>query len=163
MRNLIFLPAAVLAAALLSTAVSAQGPGPEGGPGPGFHHRPHGELMHVLKELNLSDDQKASVKQLFQQSHEQLKPQMEALMADRQALLGATPGTAAYQTAANNLAQAASAAAGAHVQAEATLATQVYNLLTDAQKAQWATLQQQHLAKMAQWQAKHQAEPEPSN
>ena len=113
----------------------------------------------MVKELNLSDEQKASVKQLFRQSHEQLKPQMQALMADRQALLGTTPGTAAYQTAASNLAQAASAAAGAHVQAEAALATQVYNLLTDAQKAQWATLQQQHLAKMAEWQAEHPAPP----
>lgn len=162
MRKLIFLPAVVLAAAMLSTAVGAQGPGPDGGPGLGFHHRPHGELMVALKQLNLSEDQKASVKQLFKQNHEQLRPQMQTVMADRQALIAATPGTAAYQTAADNLAQAASAAASAHVQGEAALVAQVYNLLTDAQKAQWATLQQQHAAKMAEWQAKH-AEAETSN
>ena len=155
MRKLIFLPAAILAAAMLSTAVNAQAPGPDGSDGHGWHHHRHGELKHVLKELNLSDDQKASVKQLFKQGHEQLKPQMEAVMTQRQALIAATPGTAAFQTAAASLAQAASAAASAHVQNEAALVTQVYNLLTDAQKAQWATLQAQHQAKMAAWQAKH--------
>ncbi len=156
MRKLIFLPAVLLAAAMLSTAVSAQAPDA----GPGWHHHPHGELMHALKELNLSDEQKASVKQLFKQTHEQLKPQMQALMSDREALIAATPGTAAYQTAATNLAQAASTAASARVQSETALVTQVYGLLTDAQKAQWATLQAQHQAKMAEWQAKHaQAQP----
>ena len=153
MSKLIFLPAAVLAAAMLSTAVNAQdhGPGPDGWQ----HHHRGGALMHELKELNLSDAQKASVKDLFKTSRQQLKPQMEAVMTQRQALIAATPGTGAFQTATANLAQAASAAAAARVQSEAALVTQVYNLLTDAQKAQWTTLQAQHQAKMAAWQAKH--------
>ena len=160
MRKLIFLPAAVLAAAMLSTAVSAQGPG---GPGEGgWHHHRHGELGHVLKELNLSDTQKASVKQLFQQSHAQLKPQLQTLRTDREALIAATPGTAAYQTAATNLAQDASTAASARVQSETALVTQVYGLLSDTQKAQWATLQAQHQAKVAAWEASH-AQAEPAN
>lgn len=153
MSKLIFLPAAVLAAAMLSTAVNAQdhGPGPDGW----HHHHRGGALMHELKELNLSDAQKASVKELFKSSHQQLKPQMEAVMTQRQALNAATPGSPAFQSAAASLAQAASSAAGARVQQEATLRTQIYGLLTDAQKAQLTTLQAQHQAKIAAWQAKH--------
>lgn len=153
MRKLIFLPAVVLAAAMLSTAVNAQDHGP--GPGGWHHHHRGGALMHELKELNLSDAQKASVKELFKTSRQQLKPQMEAVMTQRQALIAATPGTAAFQTATASLAQAASTAAAARVQDEATLVTQIYNLLTDAQKTQWIALQAQHQAKMTAWQAKH--------
>jgi periplasmic protein CpxP/Spy len=156
MRKLIFLPAVVLAAAMLSTAVSAQ----DQAAGPGGHHGWHhhhrgGAMMHELKELNLSDAQKASVKALFKTSHQQLKPQFQALMTQRQALNAATPGSPAFQTAAASLAQAASSAASARVQEEATLRTQIYGLLTDAQKSQLATLQAQHQAKVAAWQAKH--------
>ncbi len=112
-------------------------------------------MMHELKELNLSDAQKASVKALFKTSHQQLKPQFQALMTQRQALNAATPGSPAFQNAATSLAQAASSAASARVQEEATLRTQIYGLLTDAQKSQLATLQAQHQAKVAAWQAKH--------
>ena len=154
MRKLIFLPAAILAAAMLSTAVNAQGPGD--GPGEGWHHHHRGgAMMHELKELNLSDAQKTSVKALFKTAHEQLKPQFEAVRTQRQALNAATPGSAAFQNAATSLAQAESTAASARVQQEASLRTQIYALLTTEQQSQLATLQAQHQAKMAEWQAKH--------
>lgn len=151
MRKLIFLPAALLAAALLATSVQAQD-------GPGDHawrHHHHGEAMMVLKQLNLSDSQKASVKELVKASHEQLKPQFEALRSQRQAFNAATPGSPEFQSAATGLAQAESAAAGARVQQQAELRTQIYNLLSDAQKAQLKTLQAQHLAKVTEWRAQH--------
>jgi len=153
MRKLIFLPAAVLAAALLSTAVNAQGPG---GDGPDWHHHHHGgALMHELHELNLTDAQQTSIKALVKTSHEQFKPQFETLMSQHQAFEAATPGSAAFQNAASSLATSAAAAASAHVQAEAALRTQIYALLTDTQKTQMATLQAQHQAKVAAWQASH--------
>jgi Spy/CpxP family protein refolding chaperone len=156
MRKLMLVPAAILAAGMLSTAVYAQTQAP-GADGQGWHHHHHrgGALFHELKALNLSDSQKASVKTLFQNAHQQLKPQFEAVRTQREALNAATPGTAAYNNAASALATAASAAAGAHVQQEAELRTQIYALLTDAQKQQLATLQAQHQAKVAQWQAQH--------
>lgn len=158
MRKLMLVPAAILAAGMLSTAVYAQGPGPgDGGPGWHHHHR-GGELMHELKALNLSDTQKASVKALFKSTHEQLKPQFQAVMTQRQALNAAIPGSAEFNNAASALAQAESAAASTRVQQQAELRTQIYALLTDAQKQQYATLQAQHQARMAQWQAKHQAQ-----
>jgi Spy/CpxP family protein refolding chaperone len=158
MRKLLLVPAAILAAGMLSTAVLAQDPG-EGPDGPGWHHHHRGGvLMHELKELNLSDSQEASVKTLFKNAHQQLKPQFQALMTQRQAFDSAVPGSPEFNNAAGALAQAASAAASARVQQEAELRTQVYALLSDAQKQQLATLQAQHQAKMAQWQAQHQAQ-----
>ena len=158
MRKLIVLPAAVLAAALLSTAVSAQPAADAAGAPPAHawhHHRHGGELFHELKALNLSEQQKASVKQILQSSHAQNKAQFQSFFAARQAYESATPGSAEFQTAAANLSQAASAAAAARVQQGAEVRTQVYALLTDAQKAQWATLQAQRQARIAAWKAQH--------
>jgi Spy/CpxP family protein refolding chaperone len=157
MRKLIFLPAAVLAAAMLSTAVSAQ-PGADDAGGPpahAWHHREGGEMMHMLKDLNLSAEQKASVKQLLQASRAEHKAEFQSFMAAHQAFDSATPGTADYQSAAASLSQAASTAAAARVQQGAELRAQVYALLTDAQKAQWATLVAQHQARFAAWKAQH--------
>lgn len=158
MRKLVLFPAAVLAAAMLCTSVMAQdyGPGPGGPEAHGWHHHHrHDGAMMALRQLDLSEAQKASVKQLVKASHEQFKPQFEALRSQRQAFNAATPGSAAFQSAAAGLAQAESAAAGARVQQQAALRTQIYNLLSDAQKAQLANLQAQHQARLAQWQAQH--------
>lgn len=152
MRKLMLFPAAILAAGLLSTAVHAQGGGEE----PGWHHHHRGGiLMHDLKALDLSDAQKASIKTLLQNTRQQLKPQFEALRAQRQALDAAVPGSPEFHNAAAALAQAASVAAAARVQQQAELRTQIYALLSDAQKAQLAALQAQHQARFAQWQAQH--------
>lgn len=158
MRKLMLVPAAILAAGMLSTAVQAQDPG-EGPAGPGWHHHRGGALMHELQELNLSDSQKASVETLLQNAHQQLKPQFQALMKQRQAFNSAVPGSPEFNNAEAALAQAASSAASARVQQEAELRTQVYALLSDAQKQQLAALQAQHQAKMAQWMASHQDQP----
>jgi Spy/CpxP family protein refolding chaperone len=160
MRNLMFLPAAVLAAAMLSTAVSAQTTTTTDtsttAPAEGWHHHHHhGALMFALKQLNLTDSQKATFKTLFQQTHAQLKPQMQTVRADREALIAATPGSAAYNAAATKLASDAGAATTARVQAETALVTQIYGQLTTAQQTQFATLQAQHAAKVAAWEAEH--------
>src|SRR5581483_4124891 len=157
MRKLLLVPVAILAAGMFSAAAIAQNAG-EGPGGPGWHHHHRGGvLMHELKELNLSESQKASVKTLFKNAHEQLKPQFQAVMSQRQALDSAVPGSPEFNNAATALAQAASAAASARVQQEAELRTQVYALLTDAQKQQLASLQAQHQARMEQLKAQHQA------
>jgi len=120
--------------------------------GGGFHHH-HSAMLHELRQLSLTDDQKASIKQMAQASFAQAKTQRQALFQQRLAFESATPGTAAYQTAAAALAQSEASAASARVTSEAALETQVYGILTDAQKTQFASLQAQHQAKVAQWQA----------
>lgn len=147
------------AAAMLSTAALAHEPGQEGG---WHHHGHHHGAGMMLKQLDLSDAQKAQVKTLFHNSREQMHGQFAAVRSQRQAFEAATPGTAAYQSAAASLAQAESAAAGARVQQEAELRSQVYALLTDAQKAQLSTLQAQREARRAAWREKHAQAPSPN-
>lgn len=153
MRNHIIVTVALIAALGLSVGVFAQSPED----GHGWHHHRGGPFAHELKELDLTDAQKASIKQIVQAAHQQLKPQMRALRQQHAALETATPGTSAYQTATTNLAQAAAAAASSRVQEAATARAQIYAVLTDAQKTQLAGLIQQREAKIAQWQAAHPA------
>jgi len=71
----------------------------------------------------------------------------------------ATPGSAAYQSAANDLARAESNAAHAQVLRQAALRTNIYDLLTPEQRTQYATLRAQHRTKMKQWRESHMQKP----
>lgn len=159
-----FIPALLLAAAGLSTAALAQpaDSGPDGGPGrdrAGWHHRHGGPLREELRQLDLSQMQKAGIKQIVDAARPQMRAQREALHTQRKAFDTATPGSAAYQNAAANLAEAEAGAARARVQQQAALRTQIYALLTDAQKSQLANLIAQREARVEQWKANHPAPP----
>lgn len=136
-------------ALLMSVAVLGQhgGPGGHRGPGgPGMHGGPGGDLLgHFARELNLTDAQKAQVKQLvdaFQESNKGLHEQ----------LMNAGPGgpfeglkDGAFDEAA--VRAAAQARANLHVEIEvahARLMSQIYSLLTAEQKAKVAELRQRH-------------------
>ncbi len=160
MRNTTIISAALVAAMAIGGSVLAQGPGPEdGGPGGWHQHHHGGPLAHELHQLNLSDAQKASIKQIVESARPQMRAQMDALHEQRKAFETSVPGTAAYQTATGALAQAEANAASARVTEMASIRTQIYALLTDDQKAQMATLVAQREAKVAQWQAAHPAPP----
>jgi periplasmic protein CpxP/Spy len=154
MRNftkMLILPALAAGALIAGTAV-ADG-------GWGGHHHHGGGFGFVLKQLNLSDSQKASVKQIMQAGHAQNKTQFQALMTAHQALESATPGTPAYQTDTTALAQAAAAAASARVTERASEWSQIYTtVLNTQQQATVAQLQAQRAAHVAQWQAQHAGE-----
>ncbi|HLI18496.1 MAG TPA: Spy/CpxP family protein refolding chaperone [Rhodanobacteraceae bacterium] len=128
-------------------------------------HGHHGMAMggHMYDKLNLTDTQRDSIKQLRQQSFAQMKPQMQALRQSRQAYESATPGTAAYQTAASNLAEAEADATRARVTNEANLRAQIYKLLTPTQQTQLANLRAQREARMQQWKQFQQENPLPSS
>ncbi|HEX5954076.1 MAG TPA: Spy/CpxP family protein refolding chaperone [Rhodanobacteraceae bacterium] len=145
---------AVLAAALACAPLAfAASPPPAGSTTgmsqPAKHHG--GYHMHMFDKLNLSDSQRTSVQQLFQQSFEQARPEMQALQQKQAAFQNATPGSAAYQSAANDLAQAESNAARDRVLRQAELHTKIYNLLTPEQRTQYATLRAQHETGMKRW------------
>jgi Spy/CpxP family protein refolding chaperone len=105
--------------------------------------------------LNLSDAQRTQIKQLTRQDFTQAKPQMQALRQARQAFESATPGTADYQTAAGNLAEAEADAARTRTANRANLRAQIYQVLTPAQRTQLASLRAEHKAKMQQWRESH--------
>lgn len=120
-------------------------------------HGHHGMAMggHMYDQLNLSDAQRTQIKQLTQQDFAQAKPQMQALRQARQAFESAAPGTAGYQTAASNLAEAEADAARTRTTNRANLRAQVYQVLTPAQRTQLASLRAEHKAQMQQWRESH--------
>ncbi len=119
----------------------------------GEHMRGH--RMGLLDQLNLTEAQHASIRELQQQSFAAARPAMQALREQRIAFERATPGSADYQTAANALAQAESTAVHARVLREADLRSKIYNVLTPAQRTQLASLKQQREAKQEGWRKAH--------
>jgi len=120
-------------------------------------HGHHGMAMggQMYEQLNLSDAQRTQIKQLMQQNFAQAKPQMQALRQARQAFEAAAPGTADYQTAASNLAEAEADAARTRTTHRANLRAQVYQLLTPEQRTQLASLQAERKAQRQQWRQSH--------
>lgn len=111
--------------------------------------------MGVLDQLNLTDAQRASIRQVFQQNFDQARPELQALQQKRRAFENTTPGSSGYQTAANDLAEAESNAAHTRVLRQAALRTKIYNLLTPVQRTQLASIRTQREAKMKQWREAH--------
>ena len=151
-----------LASAMTLSAMAMAAPqgGPEaGGHGHGGRHGQHHGAMGMLHKLNLTDAQKAQVKQLMQTARTQNKPQRDDLRQQRRAFETMTPDQVGYQAAAGRLAQAEGQATTQRVQQRATLRAQIYALLTPAQKAQAATMQAQRQARHQQWQEFRQTHP----
>lgn len=126
-------------------------------------HGHHGMAMggHMYAKLGLSDAQRTQIKEMRRQSFTQAKPQMQALRQAREAFASATPGTAAYQTAASNMAEAEADAARTRATSRADLRAQIYQVLTPAQRSQLASLQAQRQARIERWKASRQQNAAP--
>ena len=147
------------AAFLMSVAAFAQH-GPEGH---GGHRGPHGPggpgsrggghlLEHFSRALDLTDAQKAQIKQLADASQESNKALFEKLRSLGRPEDAALTGT--FDEAAVRSAAQARAAAQVELEvAHARLAAQVYNVLTAEQKAKLAELRQQFETRRRQWDA----------
>ena len=138
------------AMALTTLAIAAPG-GQDAGMGHGHHSHWHGQDMG-FKKLNLTDAQRASIKQIVHGSFAQNKTQWQALRQQRSAFEAMTPDQVGYQAAAASLAQAEADATRVRVQQKATVRAQIYAVLTPAQKAQMATMKQEKQARRQQWQ-----------
>lgn len=158
MRKQTLLGLALASALAIGTTVAIAAPGGGHGHGRGGHD--HGQMM--MHKLNLTDAQKASVKQIISSHREQNKGARQALRQQRQAFEAMTPGQAGYQAAAASLAQASGQATQARVQEMANVKAQIYALLTPAQQAQAATLQAQAQARRQKWQEFKAENPRPS-
>jgi protein CpxP len=151
MRKTFLLPS-VLFAAALATGVSVSALAFDGGHGGRHHGSP---FIHELHELNLSDAQKASVKNLVKNSFAQSKPQAQAFRQQREAFEALAPNDPRYAASASSLAQAAGAQASARVTQLTELKQQIFAVLTPAQQQQLAAMEAKHQAKRAEWQEKH--------
>ncbi|OOG38228.1 Spy/CpxP family protein refolding chaperone [Rhodanobacter sp. C05] len=150
----------ILASAVAATTIAVAAPG-AGSFGGGHHGQHHGQFM-AFSKLNLTDAQRASIKQIMQNSFAQNKTQRQALHQQRSAFASMTPDQVGYQAAAASLAQAEGAATQQRVQQRANIRAQVYAVLTAPQKAQLATFKAQQQARKQQWEqfkAQHPASP----
>ncbi|GLQ47883.1 hypothetical protein GCM10007862_29340 [Dyella lipolytica] len=155
----IILAAALGCSALVLAAPGGQGFGEDGGWNGGHGH--HHGLM-ALRGLNLTDAQKASIKQIVQQNMSQMKPQFQAVRQQRQAFEALSPSSSGYQAAAASLAQAEANLTSARITARAAVTAQIYNtVLTSAQQTQLTAQKAAFQARKAQWQqfkAEHPAQ-----
>jgi periplasmic protein CpxP/Spy len=130
-------------AADTTTPPAATTPAP-GGPH-GWRHHHHS----FLKELNLSDAQKASIKAIMQTNGPQMKSLHEQLHANEMKLRQTQPNDPNYS---NVVSQTASANAPLHQQIDtlkATLRQEIFAKLTPAQQTQLQTLEAQAEARHA--------------
>jgi protein CpxP len=142
---------ALVLASAVALAPFAIASAQDGGPHGGFHGHGHGGF-EAYSKLNLTDAQKASIKQIMQTAFSQGKAQRQALHQQREAFEQMAPNASGYQAAAAALAQAEGAATTARVQQRAAVRAQVYAILTSAQQAQLATIKAQQQARREQWQ-----------
>ena len=125
-----------------------------------WHHRGGGFLLgmtlRATKQLNLTADQQASIKQILTTAHAQAKAARAAGPAVDMSVL-ANPGDPNYATAL----QSAKSLASTRIQNESEIQAQVYNVLTAEQKAQLptvlASLKAQAAQRRATWEQNHQS------
>ena len=136
----------------------------QGGAGAPMHHRGGGFMGGMelpLHQLNLTDDQKTQIKQMFQSEKPAMKPLMEREhAAHTQMIQLITSGTFEQ----SKVAAVAAQESQIHMQLEiehAKMASQIYQLLSSDQKAKVADIIAQHQQRMQQhMQNKEQAPPE---
>ena len=108
-------------------------------------------MRGAFAKLNLTDAQRASIKQITSDSREQNKGQWQALRQQREAFESMTPDQVGYQAAAARLAQTEGDATKLRVQQRAVQQAKIYAVLTPTQKAQLATMRTEREAKREQW------------
>ena len=159
MKTKLMVVVSVMALLLCGAAMVAyaQGPGPEGMGGPHGMGGPGHGMGFLARELNLTDAQKEQVKTIMKANHANMKPVMQQLEQNRQALLTATANgaydPAKIQLLANQQAQLQAAMTVQHEALKHQIYTQV---LTSEQQAKAEQLRTQeinriteHLQKMA--------------
>lgn len=150
MRKNITLGLVLTSAMALATLAAAAPAGQDAGSRHGGHAYRHGQDM-AFRKLDLSDAQRASIKQIVHNSFAQNKTQWQALRQQRKAFESMTPDQVGYQATAARLAQAEGDATRVRVQQKANVRAQIYAVLTPAQKAQMATMRAQKQARHEQW------------
>lgn len=116
-----------------------------------------GITLHATKQLNLTAEQQASIKTILSNAHAQAKAAREAAGTSLDMTVLGNPGDPNYATAL----QSAKTLAASRIQTESELQSQIYNVLTPAQKAQLptvlASMKAKAAARRAAWEEKHAA------
>jgi Spy/CpxP family protein refolding chaperone len=149
---------AVVAAGLVAGIAFAQS---EGG---SMRHHGHGMMMEhgmglPLHELNLTDDQRAQIKQIFQNEKANIKPLRQQEMQSHQQLMQLITSGSFDQAKATAI---ATQEAQTHIQMQvehAKIGSQIYQLLSSDQKAKVADIMAKHQQKMQEHMQKEEQAP----
>jgi Spy/CpxP family protein refolding chaperone len=142
-------------AAVAVNAATSTDPSSPPATGHHFHHGPAGHFMHVLKQLNLSAEQKTQIKSIFDTAKPQFKALHESMRSNHDALLAATPSDADYPA----LIATEKANQAKMIDQMSAVKTQIYAVLTAAQIKQ---IPQIVAADKAKWQ-QHQQSAAPAS
>jgi protein CpxP len=128
----------------------------EGGP-ESMHHHMHGQMMGMggpefafLHQLNLTDDQKAQVKQIFQAEKPNLKPLHQQEMQAHLQLMQLITSGSFDQAKASAIASQEAQTHAQMVVEHAKIGSQIYQLLNSDQKAKVADMIAKHQQMMQQ-------------
>ena len=137
--------AALMLAAGVATLAAADDASPPGPPGSmGDMHSGHGP-QHIYEKLGLSADQKARVDAVFAAKGPSVKNLHEQLHANMETLHKMSPDVPNYAATVSQLAQSSGTLTTQLVSAEGDLRSQLFAILTSAQKTQLQSIE----AKMA--------------
>lgn len=144
-----------LGGAAVYAETSNPAPGSESPAGHHWYGHHHGGYWHILKELNLTAEQKTAIKAILTQARTQNSALRASIRENRKALAITAPTDPAYPA----LIATAEANATAGIQAMSSVKTQIYAVLTPQQIAQIPSLiasqQAAWKAKAAAWRAEH--------
>ncbi|WP_227370251.1 Spy/CpxP family protein refolding chaperone [Halomonas sp. M20] len=164
-RSKLVLPLAIAASLSMSTLALA-GPGDDGSQGKRFHkgehhgmqHAPHGKerqhrFEHMAERLNLSEDQRDSLRDIFAKQREDRHEQRQQMKdRDRTQLFSGDPSSSDYKAKVENAASQAADSARQRVQARADHYAAIYEVLDDEQRDIWAKMQAERVERNAEHQ-----------
>ena len=125
---------------------AAAAPAPAPAPGAGPHGWGHGGPGHLFSKLGLSADQQASIKAIMTAAKPQMKSMHEQMRANHLKLMQTKPDDPNYGNLVAEVAQSNAALASQRTAQAAELRTQMYAVLTPAQKTQLTALEAQWAA-----------------
>lgn len=142
--------AALITASLIAAGTAMSG---EGGQCDRRHHGKmgaHGDMQHgfhqKLKELNLTSEQQAQVKEILEKQKPQREAHLKAMQASRQALREATRSDAYDSAKVREIADKQAALHADMTVLRVETMRQVYGLLTPEQKQKWDARRGRHEA-----------------
>lgn len=150
-------------AAGMAGTVFAQGPGGRGfGPGfgPGFGRHGGWMLHHMAKELNLTADQQAQIKSIFQAERTKVQPLMQQLRQNEQAQNATVNGNFDEAQARAFASKQTQIMSDLIVEKQRTK-SQIYAVLTPEQRQKAQQLMQEHQQKMQERMQKHSQQQAP--
>jgi len=107
-----------------------------------------GSMMPLLSQLNLSEDQKAQVKAIFDEEHTKIAPLAETSMKAHRALGGAIHAPTFDESAVRSAAAQAAVVESDLAVERARLASRIRGVLSPDQQKQMDALRQQSLERM---------------